>query len=87
MTDLTYSEKINEAASYISSKVSDLPETCLVLGSGLGPLTEKADTLVSISYADIPHFPRTTVPGHEGLLIVAEFSGKKTFIMKGRFHY
>ncbi len=87
MTDLDYSSKIKEAAEYITGIVSEIPDTCLVLGSGLGPLTDRAEVLESIPYAQIPHFPKTTVVGHEGLLLVAVLSGKKTFIMKGRFHY
>ena len=87
MTDLDYSSKIKQAADYISGIVSDIPDTCLVLGSGLGPLTERAEVLDSIPYAQIPYFPKTTVVGHEGILLIAELSGKKTFIMKGRFHY
>ena len=87
MTDLDYSAKISEAASYISGIVSTIPDTCLVLGSGLGPLTDRVEVIVSIPYANIPYFPQTTVVGHEGVLLVAKLSGRITFIMKGRFHY
>lgn len=87
MTDLNYSAKINEASSYISGIVSTIPDTCLVLGSGLGPLTERVEVIASIPYANIPYFPQTTVVGHEGVLLVAKLSGRTTFIMKGRFHY
>ena len=87
MTNLDYSTKIKEAASYISGIVSTIPDTCLVLGSGLGPLTDRVEVIVSIPYEEIPHFPQTTVVGHEGVLLVANLSGKTTCIMKGRFHY
>ena len=87
MTDLDYSSKIKEAATYISGIVPTIPDTCLVLGSGLGPLTDRVEVIESIPYAQIPYFPQTTVVGHEGVLLVAKLSGKTTFIMKGRFHY
>lgn len=87
MTDLDFSTKISKASEYISSQLSEIPDTCLVLGSGLGPLTERAEVLASVPYADIPYFPKTTVQGHEGVLLLAVLSGRKTLIMKGRFHF
>ena len=87
MTNQYLYSKIVESAEYIKSKVDKIPDSCIVLGSGLGPLTERAEVLVSIPYADIPNFPTTTVAGHDGLLLLAKLSGKLVFIMKGRFHY
>lgn len=87
MTDSDYYSKVLEASEYIRSKVADIPDVCLVLGSGLGPLTERVETISTIPYEEIPHFPRTTVAGHDGKLLVATLSGRLTFIMKGRFHF
>ena len=87
MTDGSFISEINEAAEYIRSQVTDVPDVCLVLGSGLGPLTKRVDTICSIPYGSIPHFPETTVAGHDGLLLLAKISGHLAFIMKGRFHY
>ncbi|TAH11565.1 MAG: purine-nucleoside phosphorylase, partial [Sphingobacteriia bacterium] len=44
-------------------------------------------TEVSIPYAEIPHFPISTVEGHTGNLILGELSGKKVWVMSGRFHF
>ena len=87
MTDSDYYSKVVEASEYIRSQISDIPDVCLVLGSGLGPLTERVETISTIPYEEIPHFPRTTVAGHDGKLLVATLSGRLTFIMKGRFHF
>ena len=87
MTDSEYYSDILAAAKYIRSQIADVPDVCLVLGSGLGPLTERVTPISTIPYESIPHFPKTTVAGHEGMLLVAELSGRLTFIMKGRFHY
>ena len=87
MTDSEYYSDILAAAEYIRSQITDVPDVCLVLGSGLGPLTERVTPISTIPYESIPHFPKTTVAGHEGMLLVAELSGRLTFIMKGRFHY
>ena len=83
-----YIASINEACSYISSQF-DLSntETCIVLGSGLGPFTDLVKKLNTIKYSDIPGFPTTTVIGHSGELILAEVEGKKVILLSGRFHY
>lgn len=59
----------------------------LILGSGLGELaTEIKDALI-FDYADVPHFPVSTVVGHAGRLVYGELAGKQVLIMDGRFHY
>jgi len=87
MTDQDICSKINETAEYIKKTLPEIPDTCLVLGSGLGSLTERVEVLASVSYSDIPNFLTTTVPGHDGVLVYGLLSGKKTMIMKGRFHF
>ena len=84
-----YIKRIDGAADYIRSVLSnrDLPEVCIVLGSGLGPLSSMAEEPLEILYKDIPGFPVSTAPGHKGSLIVGKLSGKQVFMMNGRFHY
>lgn len=79
-------QMILEAASYIQSKSSIKPEVGLILGSGLGILAELIEDGVSIAYQDIPHFPVSTVEGHEGELLVGTIKGRPVVMMKGRFH-
>ena len=82
-----------EAASSIRSRCAELlsgekmPSVCIVLGSGLGVLAESCSVLLEIPYEEIPHFPVSTVSGHDGKLIVADMDGVLVFLMKGRFHY
>lgn len=87
MTNSDFTNRINEATEYIRSRMPEIPDTCLVLGSGLGPLTDLVEPIHSISYCDIPNFPTSTAPGHDGILLLAKLSGRLTFIMKGRFHF
>lgn len=79
-------QMIQEAASYIQSKSSIKPEVGLILGSGLGILADLIEDGVSIAYKDIPHFPVSTVEGHEGELLVGTIKGRPVVMMKGRFH-
>lgn len=80
-------EKINEAVKYIQSIYSGKPSIGIVLGSGLGSFINEINIEKEIDYADIPHFPVSTVKGHSGKLIFGTLSGKKVAAMSGRFHY
>lgn len=84
-----YFKSLKNAGDYIVSRLNGrkVPEICIVLGSGLGPLSEVCDKYFSIPYSEIPDFPRSTAPGHAGTLIAGNLSGKDVFMMSGRFHY
>ncbi|MBR2523647.1 MAG: purine-nucleoside phosphorylase [Clostridiales bacterium] len=82
-----YIRKIDIAADFIRTRVPDTAEICIVLGSGLGPLADICEDVVTVDYTDIPGFPLSTAPGHKGKLIYGVLSGKKVFMMSGRFHY
>ena len=90
ITDIkAFVERVDGAADYIRSVLSDrtVPTVCIVLGSGLGPLSKMAEDAIEIPYKDIPGFPVSTAPGHKGSLIAGQLSGKPVFMMNGRFHY
>ena len=90
ITDITeFIKRVDGAADHIRSVLSDkeLPSVCIVLGSGLGPLSKMAEEAIEIPYKDIPGFPVSTAPGHKGSLIFGTLSGKTVFMMNGRFHY
>ena len=80
-------EKINETVSFLRKKGFKNPDAGIILGTGLGGLTEKIENCIEIDYRDIPNFPVSTVEGHEGKLIYGEFGRKKIAAMKGRFHF
>lgn len=74
-----YSDYI-EAAEMIRGKADRIPDTAVVLGSGMGELFSNG---VHISYSSIPHFPKATAPTHKGELIITD----KAVILSGRTHY
>ncbi len=80
-------KQIQETASYIKSQIRTVPETAIILGSGLGKLAEEITNAHIIDYKDIPHFPVSTVEGHSGRLIFGHLGGKEVMAMQGRFHY
>ena len=76
-----------EAASFIQTKTKHNPEIGIILGSGLSPLAQEIEDVDSISYRDIPHFPCSSAPGHEGRLAIGKLAGKSVMAMDGRSHY
>ena len=80
-------EKIQETASFLKSKMHTHPETAIILGTGLGSLVHEITEAYTINYAEIPHFPLSTVEGHSGKLIFGKLGDKDIMAMQGRFHY
>ena len=78
---------LKEAADYIAAKMAYTPEIGMILGSGLGVLGDEVENPVVIKYEDIPSFPRSTVEGHAGQMVIGDLEGKKVLVMQGRFHY
>ena len=39
-----------------------------------------------ISYEDIPHFPKSTAPGHKSRLLLGTLNSVPVVVMQGRFH-
>jgi purine-nucleoside phosphorylase len=77
----------NEAVKYLRKHVAAEPKVGIVLGSGLGSFVDEIAIEKEIDYADIPHFPVSTVEGHKSKLIFGKLSGKDVVVMAGRFHF
>jgi purine-nucleoside phosphorylase len=80
-------QQIKQTADYLRSKVSDMPKTAIILGTGLGALVDYIEDKQFIAYTEIPNFPISTVEGHSGNLIFGTLGGKRVIAMQGRFHY
>ncbi len=80
-------EQIEAARAYVASRSQQRPSVALILGSGLGGLADELCGADTIDYADIPHFPRSTVEGHKGELALGSLSGRTVAVMRGRFHF
>ena len=79
--------KINKMAEFIRKATGFSGKTAVVLGSGLGEFADGLEAKKRVSYADIPDYPLTTVPGHSGELVSGMLKGKQILAAKGRFHY
>ncbi|BDQ03940.1 purine-nucleoside phosphorylase [Ignavibacterium sp.] len=79
--------KINETISVIKKHTTDNYPIGIILGTGLGGLVKEINIENHIDYAELPHFPLSTVESHQGKLIFGTINGKKIVAMQGRFHY
>jgi purine-nucleoside phosphorylase len=90
MTDPELYERIQAAAQAVRARASISPDRApqvgLILGSGLGGYADGLAGATGIDYANIPHFPRSHVAGHQGRLVIGERAGVRCVAMQGRIH-
>ena len=80
--------QLREAAAYIQAHSANFqPATGIILGTGLGGLAHEVEVVHEINYADIPHFPLSTVESHAGRLLLGHLGGRPVAVLQGRFHY
>ena len=79
-------ERVEEIVEFIRERAPIKPEIAIICGSGLGGLAELVTDKIVIPYADIPHFPRSTVVGHRSNLVFGSLNGLNVVCMQGRFH-
>lgn len=78
--------KATAAADHIRTHTALQPALGIILGSGLGNFASQAEQAITIPYAEIPHFPQSTVAGHSGKLILGHIAGIPVAVMQGRVH-
>lgn len=76
-----------QAAAVIRQRSSEPLTAGLVLGSGLGALADTFADRVVVPYEDIPGWPRSTVEGHSGQLVIGKLEGKTVITQQGRAHF
>jgi len=80
-------ERIEQAVEHVRGRGDWNPEVGVVLGTGLGALITDIEIDQAIDYAEIPHFPVSTVESHNGRLVFGRLQGRSVMAMEGRFHY
>lgn len=87
MVHVNVREQIDQAAAFVRQRTKVKPQIGMILGSGLGALAREIDADAAIPYAEIPNFPRSTVEGHSGQLVLGRLEGKPVVAMQGRVHF
>ena len=78
-------ERIRTAAEFVKERLGEA-DTAIVLGSGLGAMTDCLENAVTMQSTEIPGYPVSTVPGHSGTWWKGSIQGKSTFMLQGRVH-
>jgi purine-nucleoside phosphorylase len=79
-------DQAERAAAFIRERTPLQPKIAIVLGTGLGGFADRLADAIAIPYSEIPHFPRPTVEGHAGWLVIGSFAGIPVAVMQGRVH-
>ena len=77
-------ERVKRCAAFVRAKTEFVPRTALVLGSGLGGFGDRVQVQAVVEYRDIPGFPVSTVPGHQGRFLFGTVGGEPVAVMQGR---
>ena len=80
-------EQIDRAVEAVRARTSHRPRIGIVLGSGLNSLADSVQKADSIPFGDLPDWPRSTVHGHAGRLVIGELEGQSVMVMQGRVHF
>jgi purine-nucleoside phosphorylase len=79
-------ERVATAVAAIRERTPRAPWVAITLGSGLGALADAPMDAVAIPTASVPHWPRSTVAGHAGRLVLGEWRGVPVAVLAGRSH-
>jgi purine-nucleoside phosphorylase len=85
--NLNLNSKYKETADTLKNLAPFKPDIALVLGSGLGEFASTLKVLSTISTSQLPGYPPSTIVGHEGKILFAEYEGKKLILFQGRIHF
>lgn len=80
-------EQIDSIVAAIQQKIDVQPKIGLVLGSGLGAVADAVESPTEISTDELEGWPKSTVEGHAGKLIVGKLEGQYVCVVHGRVHF
>ncbi|MBC7185520.1 MAG: purine-nucleoside phosphorylase [Calditrichaeota bacterium] len=80
-------EKLHESIAVLREAGIGTPEVAVILGSGLGSFADLVRKSISVPTSAIPHYPRSTVPGHAGRWVYGEVADVRVLVMQGRIHF
>ncbi|NPV88706.1 purine-nucleoside phosphorylase [Coprothermobacteraceae bacterium] len=79
-------ETVKETVLHLEKRIGRV-DVAIIIGSGLGNLVQQMELEHKVPYSEIPHFPRSTVKGHAGEVLVGRIGENRVLAFNGRFHY
>jgi purine-nucleoside phosphorylase len=80
-------DESSATAGAIRARCGELPRVAVVLGSGLGDFADTLQDAVRFPYSELSGWPRSTVVGHGGKLVVGTVAGRRVAALAGRAHF
>ena len=77
---------IDDAVAFLRSRIPSSPDVALVLGSGMGQLSDELVDPLAIPFAEVPHWPVPAVPGHRAEVVVGQLGSRSVATLTGRVH-
>lgn len=84
---VSYQRRIEECVAHLEKVLPFPPDVVIQLGTGLGHFGAAIKCDLNLPYAEIPHFPRSTVTSHSGNLLLGTLGERRVAILQGRFHF
>jgi len=81
-----YREQVEACARFLEPRLTAPPQWGIVLGTGQKLLAGRLEGGDSLSYEELPHFPRATSPSHQGRLHWGRLAGVPALLCHGRVH-
>ena len=79
-------DRLSETTDFLRSQGFSTARFGVILGTGFGACAQAVDRKSVVPYRSIPHFPVSTVKGHEGNLVYGGRDDASVIVMQGRFH-
>ena len=79
-------QRVDECVAAVRRHWQGVPRIGIILGTGLGALSEQIEAEAVVPYAELPNMPETTLETHEGRLVLGRLAGEPIAAMDGRCH-
>jgi purine-nucleoside phosphorylase len=87
MSGLDAVDRIEQTAAHIGDRCGAIPDTAVVLGSGLGDFADRLAGAYVAPYEDLPNWPPSAVVGHSGRLVIGNIADRRIAALAGRAHF
>lgn len=79
--------RVEECARHVLDNVDFQPEWGIIMGTGQSLLVDHLIDGGSFSYRELPHFPPSTSPTHQGRLRWGRLAERPVLVFQGRLHF
>ncbi len=83
---MAHHDPLDETTDFLGSKGFSAARFGVILGTGFGACVQAVEQKSVVPYGSIPHFPLSTVKGHEGNFVFGALGDAAVIVMQGRIH-